>query len=193
LVIHHDRGLGTVFVRQDALDDPLTRGNPDFRALKVFAIGVDELRAVLALALNEVVSPVASAMSVISSTKCSACISRARAYASRNYRPFVAYASMVHSPAAGIRFSPAVEPHSPARASGDQAEHLQVAHEQIPLQFSLMLLPMSPRRFELIIIMRRLAVFTIARQPRHTAPQNTFDIDHSYTRKECGHERRRED
>src|SRR3954468_3929541 len=101
--------------------------------------------------------------------------------------------SMVHSPAAGIRFSPAVEPHSPARASGDQAEHLQVAHEQIPLQFSLMLLPMSPRRFELIIIMRRLAVFTIARQPRHTAPQNTFDIDHSYTRKECGHERRRED
>src|SRR4051812_9546550 len=37
-------------------------------------------------------------------------------------------------------FSPAVEPHSPARASGDQAEHLQVAHEQIPLQFSLMLL-----------------------------------------------------
>jgi len=78
LVIHHDRGLGTVFVRQDALDDPLTRGNPDFRALKVFAIGVDELRAVLALALNEVVSPVASAMSVISSTKCSACISRAR-------------------------------------------------------------------------------------------------------------------
>ena len=78
LVIHHDRGLGTVFVRQDALDDPLTRGNPDFRALKVFVIGVDELRAVLALALNEVVSPVASAMSVISSTKCSACISRAR-------------------------------------------------------------------------------------------------------------------
>ena len=78
LVIHHDRGLGTVFVRQDALDDPLTRGNPDFRALKVFAIGVDELRAVLALALNEAVSPVASAMSVISSTKCSACISRAR-------------------------------------------------------------------------------------------------------------------
>ena len=58
MVIHHDRGLGTVFVRQDALDDPLTRGNPDFRALKVLAIGVDELRAALALALHEVVSPV---------------------------------------------------------------------------------------------------------------------------------------
>ena len=71
-------GLGPYLFARDALDDPLTRGNPDFRALKVFAIGVDELRAVLALALNEVVSPVASAMSVISSTKCSACISRAR-------------------------------------------------------------------------------------------------------------------